>query len=307
MKVSVIVCTRNRHDLISDCLDALCRNGYNDLEILVIDQSTDCLTSDIVLDKATADSRIRLVPTTTIGLSRARNTGIKESRGDVVAFTDDDCVPADDWVERIVGMLSEKPSVSAVYGRSLPWNKVWPGERPVAIKTDRMPKFFTGRRNPWKIGHGCNMAFRGNVLSEVGAFDEALGPGGALRNCDDADFTYRLLAKGLAAYYEPEVLVYHKQFRHGEDRWELEKDYGIGAGGFYMKHFRYRDPYIVRLIMQRWWGGMLHLLYGCLTLRKVHVRLGWYRIVYSIAGMWLARNMDVSAEARLYEQVQVGG
>lgn len=304
MKLSIVVCTRNRPDLIGECLQALSQGGDADTEVLVVDQSTDDATGRIV----SANPGIRRMPTSSVGLSRARNLGIAQSSGEIVAFTDDDCVPAPDWADSIVREFDRSPEISAVYGRSLPWTKPAPGERPVAVKTSTARKVFKGRHNPWDLGHGCNMAFRREVFQSAGTFDEVLGPGGTLRNCDDADFTYRLLRSGFSACYSPDVLVYHKQFRHGEDLWKLERDYGIGAGAFYMKHLRCHDYYILKLILDRWWkAGTLHIFYGLLTGRKGHLRLGWSRIFYSILGMWKARKVVLRTDPRTFLETPAGG
>jgi len=295
--ISAVVCTRNRPALMAECLRAFRANQDPSFEILVVDQSTDRETERLVREAAEVDRRIRCLLTDTVGLSRARNTGIRQSSGEIVAFTDDDCIPDSKWAAGIASEFEERPEIMAVYGRSLPWTKPWPGERPVAVKSDPRPRVFRGRQNPWTLGHGCNMAFRREVFDKIGLFDEALGPGGRLRNCDDADFTYRLLKAGLTALYSPKPLVYHQQFRHGEDLWNLEKDYGIGAGAFYSKHLRLRDLYILKLIAERWWkAGMLHIIYGMLTARRSHLRLGWYRIAYSALGIWHARKVALGED-----------
>jgi len=306
--ITAVVCTRDRPQLIGDCLSALSRNQCEGLEILVVDQSLDDATARVVSSAAETDPRIRRVHTRSIGLSRARNVGIAESSGEIVAFTDDDCIPAPDWAAGILRQFEAVPGISAVYGRSLPWTKVLSGERPVAVKADTRPRVFRGRHNPWRVGHGCNMAFRREVFEAVGLFDVALGPGGVLRNCDDADFTYRLLRAGLAALYSPEVLVYHQQFRHGEELWRLERDYGIGAGALYSKHLRCGDVYVLKLMLDRWWGaGAVHMIYGLLTGRAAHLRLGWYRVAYSALGMWIARTVEVSRVGRVFVESSSGG
>lgn len=298
--ISVIICTRNRPELIGDCLRALSLNGYRDSEILVIDQSTGPNTADVVR-RFSLDDRIRYLATHTIGLSRARNLGIRMSRGEVVAFTDDDCVPATDWIESLVTSFKHRPEVAAVYGRSLPRESVHSGERPVATKTETRERIFSKRCNPWRLGHGNNMAFRRMVFDTVGLFDEALGPGGILRNGDDADFAYRLLKAGFTVMYDPAPLVYHKQFRHGTDLWHLEKDYDIGAGAMLWKHLKCGDLYALALALDRWSRcGAAYVVHGLLTGKPNHLRLGWYRIFYSLAGMRLASRVAIDVSRQVF-------
>ncbi|MDO8587143.1 MAG: glycosyltransferase [Armatimonadota bacterium] len=294
MTITATVCTRDRPALIADCLAALSANTFPGLEILVVDQSSDTATEDAVTRAARRDGRIRCLRGSSASLSRARNIGVRESVGDVVAFTDDDCVPQADWAAKLAVEFSADLRISAVFGRSLPDRPAEPEERLVGVKTSPRRRVFSGKCNPWLVGHGNNMAFRRGVFDKVGFFDEMLGPGAALRNCDDADFTYRVLRAGFAVLYSPEPLVYHRQFRHGKDLQALEKDYGIGAGAIYSKRLRSRDVYALRLMLDRWSRyGLMHIAYGVVTGRPLHVRLGWYRIAYSLAGMWAARRFRV--------------
>ena len=290
MRVSVVIATRNRSDLIGDCLDGLSRMPYRDAEFLIVDQSTDHRTADLVARAGDSDPRFAYIPTDSVGASRARNIGIARSQGEIIAFTDDDCIPNPSWIEHLRGILVANPDADAVFGRCLPWGGVRPGERPVALKTDMESRVFQGKGNPWRLCHGNNMAFRREALDRIGGFDERLGPGTRFCACEDADLMYRLLASGRTAVYSPGPVIHHKQFRHGEDLWKLERGYSIGAGGFYAKHLYSGDFFMLRLILDRWWTvGLRHVIYGMLTLRKQHIRLGWYRIAYSVAGMRAAR------------------
>ncbi|HUV06003.1 MAG TPA: glycosyltransferase [Armatimonadota bacterium] len=302
MNISALVCTRNRPELVRGCLEAMAGSPCPDLEIVVVDQSTDSA------ELAAVDRRIRYIHSATVGLSRARDIGVQQSSGDVVAFTDDDCVPDKTWAAAILKEFAENQDISAIYGRTLPYEQARRRERQVAIKSDAERRIFSRRCNPWRLGHGNNMAFRRRVFEVVGPFDEALGPGGLLRNCDDADFTYRLLKAGFKALYSPEPLVYHRQFRHGEDLWRLERGYSIGAGALCWKHLRCGDKYALKLLLDRWGkAGAAHIIYGLLTGKPTHIRLGWYRIVYSIMGMWKARAVPIDVSRRVFLDPGAGG
>jgi len=297
LSISAVVCTRNRPELVRGCLETLAGSPCRDLEVLIVDQSTDPTAAET----AAVDRRIRYIHSATVGLSRARNIGVQQSTGDAIAFTDDDCIPDAGWAAAIVKEFAENLDISAIYGRSLPYEQIQKGERPVAIKADTERRVFSRRCNPWLLGHGNNMAFRRRVFDVVGSFDEALGPGGLLRNCDDADFTYRMLKAGFKALYSPEPLVYHRQFRHGEDLWRLERDYGIGAGALYWKHLRCGDKYVLKLLLDRWGkAGAAHIIYGLLTGQPAHIRLGWYRVAYPILGIWQARAVPIDVSRRVF-------
>lgn len=287
--------------MISECLTALSANDYPNMEIIVVDQSTDSSTADAVEPRLRSDSRIRYVGTNTIGLSRARNIGVQESRGEIIAFTDDDCTPDRGWVKALVDEFSDNPNVSAVYGRCLPSGDFRPKDRLVGVKIDSKQQVFCGKSNPWRLGHGNNMAFRRFLFDVVGFFDEALGPGGLLWNADDADFTYRVLCAGFKALYSPKPVIYHKQFRRGEARWRLEKEYGMGAGAMSCKYLRCGDAYMLFLLGDRFGkGGLTHIIYGILTAQPAHIRIGWYRISSTVVGLYAARRVPLDTSRRVF-------
>ena len=93
--VSAIICTRNRPDLIAQAVTSVLDNTYPAFELVVIDQSDGDRTAQVVRALAAEHSNIRYIHSETPGLSRAYNTAIRESTGDLLAFTDDDCVPVE--------------------------------------------------------------------------------------------------------------------------------------------------------------------------------------------------------------------
>src|ERR1700742_4574973 len=101
MKASVLVCTRNRASSISETLEALAALDYPNFEILIVDSSTgEDREKTAVL---AAKFKAKYVPEPRPGLSLARNTGIAAASGEIIAFTDDDCVPAKDWLTKKIG------------------------------------------------------------------------------------------------------------------------------------------------------------------------------------------------------------
>jgi GT2 family glycosyltransferase len=152
------------------------------------------------------------------------------------------------------------------------------------------------------------MSFRRQVFELVGLFDEALGPGGILKNCDDADFTYRMLRAGMKVLYSPEPLIYHTQFRFGKERWHLEVDYGIGAGAFFLKHAKYGDLLMVKLLLDRWIrSGVLHIAYGICTFQRSHIVLGCYRIFTPLVGIWDAMKVPLDKSQGVFSAPAAGG
>ena len=189
MTVTVIICTRNRGALIEATLHSILAGACRPDELLVVDQSEGTDTRDAVARAARRAGEVRYLPTPTRGLSRARNVGLEESRGDLLVFTDDDVVAAHDWLAEIVREFREYPRLAFLFGTVLPpegydWETEFvPYSR---VPTKRPVRWF----HPEAFGGmGANMALRRTTFARVGGFDAALGAGTGVAG---EDFEYAL-------------------------------------------------------------------------------------------------------------------
>lgn len=223
--VSVIVCTRDRPAQLAKCLRYLLQLSEAPEEILVVDNAP---TSDATRQVVAAAPGVRYVLEPLPGVSRARNTGIRCSTGDIMAFTDDDVEVHPGWIAGLRRGFSES-DVLAVTGLVLPaelqtdaqviFEQVSGGfgQGFRARRFDRSFLEATKRRGTpvWRIGAGANMAMRRAAFARVGEFDERLGAGAA--GCsEDSEFWYRVLAEGGVCRYEPTAVVFHYH-RHEMD------------------------------------------------------------------------------------------
>jgi glycosyltransferase involved in cell wall biosynthesis len=201
-RVSVIVPVYNGERTIADCVESILALSFprNDVELLLIDNASTDRTSTI-LDRYR--DRAIILREDTRGPAAARNRGLLNATGDIVAFTDADCVVHQDWLSRIIAPLRER-AVGIVGGTMLsrkPSNAVEEfGER---IHDHRMAIEYYSP--PYAIT--MNWASRRTVLEEVGPFDEKL-----LR-CEDCDLAYRIVGAGYRIVYEPAAVVYHRNER----------------------------------------------------------------------------------------------
>jgi SAM-dependent methyltransferase len=173
--------------------------------------------------------RARIVRDAGAGASRARNIGWRAARGTVVAFTDDDCMVAPDWLTAHLDALSE-PAVVVSCGQvsGLPRyggtaTEVW--DRTV------VPARHGFGTPPWDIGHSANLAVRRAALAVVGGFDERLGPGARVPAGEDADLIVRLLRVG-DARTGVGAPVQHLAWRVATDDARALVDYERGAGAW---------------------------------------------------------------------------
>jgi GT2 family glycosyltransferase len=287
LTVTVTIPTRNRGDLVALTLQALMRLRYPLLEILVVDQSTDEVTRQVVANACASDPRVRYYASATTGSSAARNVGMYASDTDIVAYTDDDCIVSEEWLTAILDELRD-PAVAGVYGRLIPYEAKARTGTEVGLKDAPIRAEFVAKTPPWHIGHGGNMAFRRTALLALEGFDPLLGAGSLLRSGEDADIAYRLLAAKQRLVYCPGALAYHKHWKTWRDQKQMERSYGVGVGAQVAKHLRCGDLYALPMLVL--WVHELGIRRLGAGLLKWHSRkvmyLGYCQLVYPWIGIW---------------------
>lgn len=240
--IDVLVPTRDRPEDLARCLGSLAAQDIDELRCLVIDQSDEPDVNRRLIDEL-ADPRIEHLVDHSRGKSRALNLGLRATTAPVVAFTDDDCTMAPDWLARGRRSL-DRPNVGVVFGLVTaaphdPAAVYIPEVSFDGVHTVDRPLF----RSPGLIGMGADMFIDREVLERIGGFDEDLGPGGRLFTGEDCEIAYRALRHGFAVKQDPGLEVVHWGARPLEGH--VARDlvttafFAIGAG--YGKHARDRD------------------------------------------------------------------
>jgi O-antigen biosynthesis protein len=241
--VSVVVATHDRPQQLRRCLDSLLAPRRPDLEVIVVDNAP---SSSATRDMLHQDfPTVRYVREDVAGLARAHNRGLEHVSAPVVAFTDDDVVVDRDWVQRLAAPFSS-PRVGCVTGL------IWPAEletrEQVMIESHGgFGKGFTSRTfdldgsrpddplfpyTAGGLGSGANMAFRTDVLRELGGFDPALGAGSRGRGGDDLAAFLDVVEAGWSLVYEPAAVVHHHHRREPGDARAQALNYGIGLAAY---------------------------------------------------------------------------
>jgi hypothetical protein len=233
MNVSLIIATRNRHKQLARCLDSVGRIEFErPWELIVVDNGSTDATAELIqqfCNKIPVPLRYVLEPEP--GLGNAHNAGVRVARGEILAFTDDDCYPESDFLRRIWCAFAD-PSIGYIAGRITLHD---PADDPMSTIESTTP--YTFRARSLVMGGsfgGANMAFRKKVLAEIGGFDPLFGPG-ALFNAEDVDAAARASAIGWKGEYRPEVIVRHHHGRKAPDIPRLVKSYGMGLGAYHVK------------------------------------------------------------------------
>jgi exopolysaccharide biosynthesis predicted pyruvyltransferase EpsI/GT2 family glycosyltransferase len=256
MQLSVIVCTYNRSHAIIDCLDSIVASLDHaapvDAEIVIVDNSSTDNTSAIVRGWAVGVAwPVSLVAEAKQGLSNARNRGIATARGDLLAFTDDDCRLTLDYVRDALRHDAADPELALRGGRvelgdstDLPITIKTKTDREVYRRCDKAAK----QENLANCIVGANMVMRREVAEKIGPFDWRFGtsevPAG-----EDADYVFRAYLADIKIEYVPDMAVVHFHGRKtNEQAAKLFRNYMIGSGALYAKHVT-RDYNLARQLV----------------------------------------------------------
>lgn len=246
--ICVVICTRNRAgslDLSLSSLNALeVPMGWMVECVLVDNGSTDDTPTVLGRFAASCPLQVRVVTEPQPGLSAARNAALRSTHADVIAFTDDDCLPQADWLLQLCAHFSQPDASPLVGGRVELYD---PADLPITINTSTVARLIERPSMNLTSIMGCNFAFRREIVERIGLFDERLGAGAQFISAEDTDFLYRALKGGLRLAYDPTITVQHKHGRRTEsDRGKLMRGYAIGRGAMYCKHWLARDPLALR-------------------------------------------------------------
>lgn len=220
MDISVVLCTYNRCESLAEALSSVAASILPETvtwEILVVDNNSKDRTRQAVEEfSSRVCGRVRYVFEARQGLSNARNAGIAEAQGEVLAFMDDDVTVQPSWLWNLARPLARGEWAGAG-GRTLPSQPFSP---PAWLSGDEssywggiLGGLFDLGTEPCELSqapYGTNMAFRKEMFQRHGLFRPDLGRSGRnLMSNEDTEFGKRLLAAGERLRYEPTAIVYH--------------------------------------------------------------------------------------------------
>lgn len=219
MLLSVVLCTYDPDNYLNliEAVNSLLNQTYRELEIIIIIDDGERLYKKVT-DAYAAQGNIRVFTSRAgTGISEARNTGIREAEGDIIAFMDDDAVADIRWLECLVDTYAKTDAI-AVGGKVMP---IWLSEKPdylpeelnwlVGLTYERFAgEGVTEVRNAF----GPNMSFRREVFSKVGLFNGAFGFAEKRKiylQGEEAELALRMQSRlGKRVIYNQEIVVYHK-------------------------------------------------------------------------------------------------
>lgn len=199
--VSVVIPVYNDGERLRTCLGALERQSYpaDRFEVIVVDNGSRVSPGPIVADYPNARFTIETRP----GSYCARNHGLTLARGNLFAFTDADCVPQPQWLERAVAAFQNEPTAGLVGGKIQVFFR--DPQRPTFVEVYESVRAFPQHDyiHEHRYGATANMLTSRAVMDRVGKFNDAL------RSSGDKDFGNRVDKAGLKLIYAADAVVEH--------------------------------------------------------------------------------------------------
>ena len=284
--LTAIICTYNRAKYIGNLLESIAANDLakSEYEILLVDNNCTDNTCEVcdAFAEAHKDVNFRYVVEQEQGLSAARNKGIREAKGELIVYIDDDAL-IDTWYLRtITDYMQSHPEISAVGGPIIPLYEETQEPHWMTRYTKELlcgylyfgdeERPFPGERYPG----GGNAAYRADVFKQVGLFNTALGrKGNGLMGSEEKDIFDKMKTRGMRFMYLPKMILHHIIPQK-----KLEPDYfnrlttQIGISERQRTKAIGKGKYINRLFKEAIkWGGTLVLL--CLYTISFHPAKGW--------------------------------
>jgi glycosyltransferase involved in cell wall biosynthesis len=264
--VSLVLCTRNRAEQLKTCLEYVARQDPScSWDLVVVDNGSTDDTGKVLSEYAAKVS----FPTQILyegrpGKSRGLNHALRVARGDIIAFIDDDCYVASDYIDR-VREIFEDPKIGFAGGRVDLFD---PTDYPMSIWTSTEPVLLAPC-SYLQSGFlpGGNMMLRRQVLDAIGGFDPELGPGARFASGEDPDLQARASFAGWWGLYAPTVAVAHHHHRKAKDALAWRRSYSIGTGAYKAKFLLISEAR--SLYLRNWYWTFWRVLGGRYALRDL--------------------------------------
>lgn len=223
---SVVVPTHNRPGPLRECLEALANQDLapDRFEVVVVDDGSTGPPVSNVVEEFQSRCRIRLIAQRHGGPSQARNFGTEQARGDYLAFTDDDCRPARNWLSALSLRLAQNPG-AGIGGQTI---NALAGNRYAAASQaliDYLYSYYNQGDSGARFFTSNNLALPAARFRELGGFDTNYTRAAS----EDRELCSHWLQLGYRLIYAPEARVYHHHEMGALDYWRQHFNYGRGA------------------------------------------------------------------------------
>lgn len=275
-EISVVIPTVGR-SILGRCLHSISEGNELPGRLVVVDQSSNREIAELLGPLKSLGVETRYVASRQTGRASGVNRGLEQAESQFVAITDDDCLVAKDWLERMFMHLKQSPD-TVMTGRVEAG-----GDRQVPfVVTSATPEIYRRPRLKFDALSGGNMGVSQSVLERVGLLDE--DP--ILRCSEDGEWAYRALRAGVSIEYAPDVVVYHYGWRDSEQSREQYRNYAISCGGFYGKYIGRGDWFIGARALVHYLRELRRFVKASLTGNRKHIQMSWACLRWLIPGIF---------------------
>lgn len=269
IEVSIVVPVYNGERTIDRCIKSLLQLDYpkEKYEIIIVNNNSTDNTVKIVKEYP-----VKLLHEKKQSSYAARNLGITHAKGDIIAFTDADCMADKDWLKYLIRNF--KDAVGSAGGALRAYNPKGVIEHYAYENCLAFPAFFREfHKNYCAFKYPfiatANALYQKEILEEVGLFDDSFTSSG------DVDLAWRIILKGYKIVYDPKAIIYHKQRTTLIGLFKQFFKYGEGHAKLFKKHNTiFSKKYQIDI------RGYLSILYNLI------IRLPWRVLnAYRYSGM----------------------
>jgi glycosyltransferase involved in cell wall biosynthesis len=277
---------------LGGCLDsiaaAFAQAAPLDAEIVVVDNGSTDETSELVRAWTAAHSvPVQLLYEPRAGKGASLNRALLAARGQLLAFTDDDCWYHPEYANDLLRHDAADTELVLRGGRVELGD---PTDLPLTISTDpartRVSRAMNSARRTHIAGRilGCNMVARRAVIERVGLFDEDFGPGALMQSGDETEYMFRAYLAGIALEHVPDMTVFHHHGRKtAEAGYKLWRSYMIGNGAIYVKYF-VAHPNLCRAFYWDIKNALIEIVTGTNTFEPAIGFSHKQKVIYSALG-----------------------
>jgi len=252
VKVTIVIPARNAEKTIAKTIVAIQENTYLPEQIIVVDGCSSDRTKDICLSFG-----VEVISNSKLHAASARNLGIENSKFPIVAFTDADCIPAKDWVERIVHQFESNPELDGVGGPvtlSAPKNQIEAFSASVfeSIKSfSEDPVRITVKGVGGRSFAGANCAFSKSRVTSIGGFRDQFSNFG-----EEVDLLWRMVDAGSFLIFDPMICVEHMGYSDTIIKL-IHTSYRNGIASTLLTKYHKRSPRIDSILYKKWFLSLL--------------------------------------------------
>ena len=215
--ISVVVAVRNEREYIKECIQSLFNQNYGNYEVIVVDGMSDDGTYELLKDLQ-KKYNFKLLRNEKKNAAAGRNIGIKEAKGEAIAFIDGDAVASKDWLKNIKKAFEKSGAIGAGGVDLLPEESEYKAKAIGLVMTSPLAR--GGKFNP-STQHAmiekerfvehiptCNLCLKKEIFDKVGMFDESFVKG------QDLELNFRIVKAGYKLFYSPFIQVIHYRKQH---------------------------------------------------------------------------------------------